>query len=195
MTRLQQQIRFILEADKLKQIVRRTLLTDASRNENAAEHSWQLALMAIVLMEHANSNAVDPLYVIKMLLVHDLVEIDAGDTLYFDHANRQKQKEREARAADRIFKLLPSDQAKELRILWDEFTARQTVEARFANALDRLQPILHGYITHGRMWQKHGVDGHHVREAIQEIKNAAPALHQFATSLIEDAVEKGFLST
>ena len=193
MKRLQQQIRFILEADKLKQIVRQTLLTDASRLENVAEHSWQLAVMALVLMEYAPNKDLDLLRIVKMLLIHDLVEIDTGDVHFCDTDQRRRQKEREIQAADRIFNLLPNEQARSFIQLWNEFETRKSPEARFAQVLDRLQPLLHGYITGGQTWKKHGITRHHLLSIIGPMKEAAPEIYDYAAMLISDAVDKGFL--
>ncbi|HEX5324571.1 MAG TPA: HD domain-containing protein, partial [Capsulimonadaceae bacterium] len=139
--RLSQQIAFIIETDKLKDILRRTYIMSGDRLENSAEHSWQLALMATLLAEHSNE-PIDVAHVVKMVLVHDLVEIDAGDTYCYDVVAEQDKVEREERAADRIFGLLPADQGKQIRLLWEEFEARETPEARFAAAIDRLMPML-----------------------------------------------------
>lgn len=192
--RLEQQIQFILEVDKLKTIERQTLLTDASRQENDAEHSWHLALMALVLGEYANTQDLDILRVIRMVLVHDLVEIDAGDTYCYDSAGYTDKAERETAAADRLFNLLPPDQAGAFRALWDEFEAGKTAEARFANALDRLQPLMHNAFTKGRMWKKHGIRKSQVVARNQKIDAGAPALWTFASDLIDKAVERGQLA-
>ena len=192
--RLEQQIRFILEVDKLKTIERQTLITDASRQENDAEHSWHLALMALVLGEYANAQDLDILRVIRMVLVHDLVEIDAGDTYCYDSAGYTDKAERETAAADRLFNLLPPDQAGEFRALWDEFEAGETAEARFANALDRLQPLMHNAFTEGRMWKKHGIRKSQVVARNQKIDAGAPELWTFASDLIEKAVDRGQLA-
>jgi len=138
--RLARQIEFIVEVDKLKEIFRQTVTTQSRRAENDAEHSWHLCLCVLVLAEHANSPRLDVLRVLKMLILHDLVEIDAGDTFAYDTARMAGQHEREAVAADRIFGLLPADQARDFRVLWDEFEEKQTPEARFASAIDRFQP-------------------------------------------------------
>jgi len=193
MTRLQQQIRFILEADKLKQVIRWTLLTDGSRRENAAEHSWQLAIMAMVLMEHHCPKQLNLLRVLQMLLIHDLVEIDAGDVHFCDTAQRRKQIDKETKAADRLFNLLPHDQARILLRLWHEFENKESEEAIFAHILDRLQPLLHGYVTEGRTWQENGVTGHHLLSIVESMKASAPKIHDYAAALIADAVAKGFL--
>jgi len=139
--RLAQQLRFVVEIDRLKTVLRQTLLTDASRQENSAEHSWHLALMAALLAEHAGAE-VDVTRTMKMVLVHDVVEIDAGDAFCYDAAANVGKEERERLAAERIFGLLPAEQAAELHALWVEFEAGETAEARFAVALDRLQPLL-----------------------------------------------------
>jgi len=193
MTRLQQQIRFILEADKLKQVARWTLLTDASRRENAAEHSWQVAIMAIVLAEHHCPRELNLPRVLQMLLIHDLVEIDAGDVHFCDTAQRRKQIDKEARAADRLFNLLPHDQAQILLHLWYEFEDQKSEEAIFAHILDRFQPILHGYVTEGRTWRENGITRQHLLSIIEPMKASAPEIHDHAAALIADAVAKGFL--
>jgi putative hydrolases of HD superfamily len=192
--RLAQQIRFVREVDKLKTIERQTLLTDASRQENDAEHSWHLALMALVLGEYAAGDQLDLLRVVRMVLVHDLVEIDAGDTFCYDAAGYADKLERETAAADRIFNLLPADQATDVRALWDEFEAAETPEARFANALDRLQPLMHNAFTEGRMWRHHGIKKSLVVDRNRKINDGAPALWAFARELIEAAVAHGHLA-
>src|SRR2546422_9454252 len=154
--RLDLQIRFILEIDKLKTILRRTYLLNEDRAENTAEHSWHLAIMALLLAEHANE-PVNVARVVKMVLVHDIVEIDAGDTYFYDTAAALDKSEREHAAADRLYGILPADQGKELRDLWEEFEAAKTADARFALALDRFMPQLHNYHTHGRAWAEHGI--------------------------------------
>lgn len=192
--RLNQQIAFIREVDKLKTIQRQTLLTDASRQENDAEHSWHLALMAMVLYEYAGNRTIDLLHVLRMVLIHDLVEIDAGDTYCYDEAGYKDKTQREATAAERIFNLLPPDQAVETRALWNEFEAAQSPEAKFANALDRLQPLMHNVFTHGQMWQKHGIVKSQVIGRNSKIADGAPDLWTFARDLIEKAVDKGHLA-
>lgn len=191
--RLARQIRFILEIDRLKQVLRQTVLTDRSRNENDAEHSWHLAVMAILLHEYA-AEAVDVLRVVKMVLVHDLVEIDAGDTFCYDAEGAKDKAQRETAAAERIFPLLPPDQAAEVRALWEEFEARRTPEARFAAALDRLQPLLHNYHTQGFAWRQHGVTVDRVLDRNRHMDEGAPALWAYAKAFIEDAVRRGYLA-
>ncbi len=192
--RLERQIAFVREADKLKTIDRQTLLVDASRQENDAEHSWHLALMALVLGEYAESKSIDLLHVVRMVLVHDLVEIDAGDTYCYDEAGHADKVQREIAAAQRIFNLLPSDQAAEMRALWDEFEASATPEAQFANALDRLQPLMHNVFTSGRMWKKHGIVKSQVISRNRKIADGAPDLWTFARGLIEKAMDDGHLA-
>ncbi len=192
--RLERQIAFVREVDKLKTIHRQTLLTDGSRLENDAEHSWHLALMALILGEYADGGGIDLLHVIRMVLVHDLVEIDAGDTYCYDEAAYMDKARRETVAAERIFNLLPADQAGEIRALWDEFEAAETPEARFANALDRLQPLMHNVFTNGRMWQKHNIVKSQVVDRNRKIDDGAPDLWRFARNLIDQAVADGHLA-
>lgn len=191
--RLAKQIEFVVEIDKLKGIVRQTLLTDGSRQEDSAEHSWHLAVMVMVLSEYAQEEGIDLLRVLKMVLVHDLVEIDAGDTYCYDEDGNEGKLEREKSAAERIFGLLPREQSTEFYALWDEFESRKTAEARFAAALDRLQPLLNNYRTRGRMWQKHGINSSQVVSRNQLIEDGAPDLWKYAANMIRDAVRKGWL--
>jgi putative hydrolase of HD superfamily len=192
-SRLAQQVEFIVEIDKLKQVYRRTWLTDKSRQENDAEHSWHLGMMAILLLEHAQQPQLDLLRVLKMVLIHDLVEIDAGDTFVYDDAGAMDKAERENAAADRVFGLLPADQAAELRAIWEEFEARQTMEAKYAAALDRFQPMLHNYRTQGKAWQEHGITADQVIARNQHIAEGSPALWDYAQEFVADAVAKGYL--
>ncbi|MGK9054850.1 HD domain-containing protein [Neorhizobium petrolearium] len=191
--RLMQQLAFILEVEKLKTVLRKTPLLDRSRVENDAEHTWQLALMAMVLSEHARQ-PVDLLRVIKMLLIHDIVEIDAGDTFAYDKVAQTSQAERELKAADRIFAILPEDQAKEFRALWDEFELKATAESRFANAMDRLQPTLHNFFTEGGTWSTTGVTSADVERRTAPIALASDSLGQVCDMLIAIAVEQGILA-
>jgi 5'-deoxynucleotidase YfbR-like HD superfamily hydrolase len=194
MDRFDRQIQFILEIDKLKSIVRRTYLLNNPRAENTAEHSWHLAIMAILLAEHANES-VDVARVVKMVLIHDIVEIDAGDTYFYDAAGALDKAEREEAAAERIFGILPPDQGRELKELWEEFEAAETADARFALALDRFIPQLHNYHTRGRSWSEHGITADRVLERNSEIAEGSERLWECARSLVEDAVAKGFLAT
>jgi putative hydrolase of HD superfamily len=193
MTRLAEQIRFIAEVDKLKGILRQTLVIADRRQENDAEHSWHLTLLAITLAEHANQPNLDLLRVLKMLIIHDLVEIDAGDTFAYDTARRVDQHEREARAADRIFGMLPPEQGAEYRAWWDEFEARETPESKFAAAVDRFQPMLLNCLTDGAAWQKYGVTKSMVIARNQHIREGCAPLWDYALTMINEAVAKGNL--
>ncbi len=192
--RLRQQIDFILEMDKLKRVLRRSMLLDQSRNENDAEHSWHLAILAMILSEYA-SPEVDINRVVRMLLIHDIVEIDAGDTFVYDEsAVADTKAERENAAANRIFSLLPEDLKEELISLWREFEARSTPDAKFAAGLDRLQPLLLNYFSDGGTWSKHHVPAGKVRAKQRVIAEASQPLWNFVESLISDAVERKILN-
>lgn len=182
--RLQKQLDFILELDQLKYITRQSYVADGSRHENDAEHSWHLALMAMLLSEYANE-PVDVLHVVKMVLIHDAVEIDAGDTYAYDDVGNATKREREESAADRIFNILPEDQAKEMRDIWEEFEANETPEARFANALDRIQPIMLNDITGGRAWREHKVASTQVIKRNQNTHLGSEQLWGYAKALVE----------
>ncbi len=190
--RLQAQLDFVREVDKLKSVLRRTYLMDASRLENSAEHSWHLALMAMVLAEHAREE-IDLLRVMKMLLIHDIVEIDAGDTFCYDRVGNEDKEEREMRAAERIFSLLPADFAREVRELWDEFERRESPEARFATSLDRLEPMLCNFENRGGSWSEHGINRTRVEERNHVIAHGAPLLWEYASALLDEAEAEGFL--
>ena len=192
--RLTRQIEFLLEIDRLKRVLRQTWHLDQSRRENDAEHSWHLAVMALLLAEYAAEPEIDLARVVKMVLVHDLVEIDAGDTFAYDDVGALDKAEREQAAADRIFALLPGDQAAEIRDLWEEFEARQTPEARYAAGLDRLQPLLHNYHTQGRTWREHNVTSDQVLARNRHMAEGAPELWRYAESRIHEAVAKGHLA-
>jgi putative hydrolases of HD superfamily len=193
-TRLEQQIRFLIEADKLKEIFRQTLCTQSHRPENDAEHSWHLCLLAIVLAEHANVPGLDLGRVLRMLILHDLVEIDAGDTYAYDVARMADQHAREAIAADRIFGLLPADQAAGFRAAWDEFEERQTPEAKFAAAVDRFQPMLLNCETGGVTWQQHGVTQDRVLARNAHIAEGCAPLWDYAVAMVQRAVDAGHLA-
>ena len=192
--RLQRQIGFLIEIDKLKSIIRRTPLINQSRFENSAEHSWHLALAALTLSEYAGGDDFDVQHAIKLLLVHDLIEIDAGDTYCYDDEGRKDQKQRETRAAERIFSLLPGDQKTEIRDCWEEFEKRQTPEARFAHAVDRLMPLLHNYITRGKSWREEGIRRAQVEDRMASIRPGSEYLHAVASSIIDASVKKGYLA-
>jgi putative hydrolase of HD superfamily len=190
--RLEKQIGFLIEVDKLKQVLRQSFLTDGQRRENDAEHSWHLALMVVLLSEYSKEQ-IDVLRVVKMVLIHDLVEIDAGDTFAYDVSGNETKEAREHQAADRIFNLLPEDWTGEVFDLWNEFEARNTPEARFAAALDRFQPILLNYHAGGKTWLNHGISKTQVMERNRHMAEGAPDLWTYAKDLIEKAVEKGYL--
>ncbi|MBI5422715.1 MAG: HD domain-containing protein [Opitutae bacterium] len=187
-------MQFIIEADKLKEVFRQTLCTQSRRAENSAEHSWHFALMVITLAEHSNHQPLDVLRVLKMTLIHDLVEIDAGDTYAYDTKNMADQHEREARAADRIFGLLPPDQAAEFRALWDEFEERATPEAKFAAACDRFHPMLLNCLTGGERWRHHGVTHDKVVARNQHTREGSTALWAYAQQMLDEAVANGSLA-
>jgi len=191
-TRLEQQLRFVAEIDRLKGVVRKTLLLDGSRCENAAEHSWQLALMVLTLGEYA-PDGTDLGHVVKLVIVHDLVEIDAGDAYLFDDEAQAEKAAREQEAAARLFSLLPPDQAAELRALWDEFEERATPSARFAAALDRLQPMLHNIWTKGQKWHEFGIKAEQVRKKAAQIQAGCPRLYEPLSALLDEAVASGVL--
>lgn len=192
--RLKKQIQFILEIDKIKNIFRMTKIHDGSRRENDAEHSWHLALMAFLLSEYSKEENIDILKVMKMCIVHDLVEIDAGDTFCYDAAGNLDKLEREQKAAERIFGLLPQDQEMELKTLWEEFDAMETPEAKYAAALDRLQPVMLNYLNNGGTWKEHHITKEQVVQRNGRIEEGAPELWEFASGLIDEAVSKGLLS-
>ncbi len=189
--RLNAQLRFILEVDKLKRVLRRNLLVDGSRRENSAEHSWHLTLCARTFAEYAPEGT-DIDRVIEMLSIHDIVEIDAGDTFVFQPGDVESQAERERAAADRIFPLLPEDQAASARELWEEFEARQTAEARFARAIDRLSPMLANWHNEGGTWVRFGITRSQVMANVKLIVEGSEALGSYATALIDDADRRGY---
>ncbi|NUW44769.1 HD domain-containing protein [Nonomuraea rhodomycinica] len=191
--RLTAQIAFAVEIDKLKRVIRRNLLMDGSRRENDAEHSWYVGMLALVFAEHAPPGT-DIQRVIAMLLVHDLVEIDAGDTFIYDPVAVAAQAEAERTAAERIFALLPADQAASMRALWEEFEARETPEARFAKALDRFAPILANHNTEGGTWPLFRVTASQVKEKVRLIEEGSPSLGAYAMELVELSVARGHLS-
>ncbi|MCS0324718.1 HD domain-containing protein [Vibrio diabolicus] len=195
MERLEKQLALVIELDKLKSILRRTRVKSAEgRLENSGEHSWHVALMAILMEEHANA-PVDICRVMKMLLIHDVVEIDAGDTFVYDTAASQEQAEKEIRAAERLFGMLPSDQEQELLALWHEFEAAQTGDAKYAKALDRLIPMLLNYHNNGQSWKEHGVSREQALTINKRIEFGSVTLWDKAKELIEEATEKGWLKS
>ena len=186
--RFRRQIEFILEIDRLKEVYRQSHILYADRHENSAEHSWHLAIAALLLSEYANQ-PVDTSRVIRMALVHDLVEIDAGDTFIYDTAGNLEKAAKEEKAAERIFGLLPSDQRDAWRGLWKELEQRETVEAKFANALDRLLPVLHNYFTNGRSWKEHGITQQQALEKNAVIAEGSETIWILVETLIRDALQ------
>lgn len=191
--RLKRQIDFIVEVDKLKQVYRQTLLMDGSREENDAEHSWHLALMAMVLYEYSPEADLDLTKVLKMLLIHDLVEIYAGDTFCYDEKGNLDKAKRELAAAEKIYSILPFDQSVEFRDLWDEFEERKTPEALFAASLDRLQPLICNYHTGGHTWVKYGIKSKKVLERNLPIKEGAPKLWELVEEIVENSIDRSIL--
>lgn len=190
--RLGNQMTFIREADRMKSIYRQTMVMDKSRQENDAEHSWHLALMALLLNEHSN-DCVDLLKVIKMVLIHDIVEIDAGDTFVYDEVASMDKAQREQKAALRLFGMLPEDQKNQMIDLWEEFEQRETPEARFAASLDRLQPMLNNFYTDGASWKKHNIKKEQVINKNGHIVEGSKGLWHFAQNLLEEAIDREYL--
>ena len=192
--RLARQIDFLMEIDKAKTILRRNrVVSDPQRRENDAEHMYHFAMMATILAEYANE-PVDLPRVLKMILVHDLVEIDAGDAFVYDAAAQVGKREREERAADRIFGLLPADQEAEVRALWEEFEAEETPEARFAASIDRLQPLLCNYHTQGGAWREYGITRDHVFTRNSKIARGSTELWTHISRVLEDAAARGYMA-
>ncbi|GLT16648.1 phosphohydrolase [Vibrio zhanjiangensis] len=193
MNRLEKQLSLVMELDKLKSILRRTRVKSAeNRLENSAEHSWHVALMAILVEEHANES-VDIARVVKMLLLHDIVEIDAGDTFVYDTQATQSQKENELLAAERLFTMLPEDQQEELFAIWREFEAAQSADAKFAKALDRLIPMLLNYHNGGKSWLENGVSSEQALTVNRKIEEGSQVLWEHAKKMIDDATQRGWL--
>ena len=184
---------FVMEMDRLKGVIRRSLTLGGQREENSAEHSWHLALMVVLLAEYADQ-PFDLARAVKMALVHDLVEIDAGDTFCYDEQACRDKDVREQRAADRLFAVLPPEQGAEFRALWEEFEAAVTPESRIANAMDRLQPLLLNYHSMGKAWREHGVTQDRVVERCRPIGEGSEKLWEYARKLIEKAVEDGYVT-
>lgn len=189
--RLEKQLAFCLEVDKEKKIERQTYISDASRQENDAEHAWHMALMTLILSEYANEE-IDVLKTISMILLHDVVEIDAGDTYAYDEEGKKTQKERELKAADRIFAILPKDQQKKFRALWDEFEAAETKEAKFARAMDNIQPMMLNNATDGMRWKDNGVRLSQVLKRNEKTPKGSKELWEYAyENILKPNVEKG----
>ena len=192
--RLQKQISFVLELDKMKALYRQTYVLNENRKENDAEHSWHLAVMAFLLAEYSNE-PVDVLKVMKMVLIHDVVEIDAGDTYCYDEEGNRSKAEREEKAAQRLFGLLPEDQKKESYDLWREFEENSTAESRFANLLDHIQPLLLNYTKNGISWKEHGIFSDQVRKRNLNSAQASDDIADLIEKIISDAENQGFLKT
>lgn len=189
---LLKQIDFIKEIDKIKYIQRKTKLIASNRNENDAEHSWHLAVMALVLSEYANEH-IDLLKVIKMVLIHDIVEIDAGDTFMYDVQKNHSNTDEERTAANRIFGLLPQNQAKEFIEIWEEFEAGESSEAKFAKTMDRLEPLLQNTSNNGGTWQEYNVSYDKVYEKKKIMQNGSKEIWHYAQHLLNESVLKGIL--
>ncbi|ELA7155755.1 HD domain-containing protein [Vibrio parahaemolyticus] len=195
MDRLEKQLALLIELDKLKSVLRRTWVKSAEgRLENSGEHSWHVALMAVLMEEHANA-PVDICRVMKMLLIHDVVEIDAGDTFVYDTAATKEQAEKEIKAAERLFGMLPTDQGQELLALWQEFEAAQSDDAKYAKALDRLIPMLLNYHNNGQSWKENSVTREQALTINKRIEFGSVTLWDKAKELIEEATEKGWLKS
>jgi putative hydrolases of HD superfamily len=191
--RLERQFRFLTEIDRLKRIERQNILTDSSRRENSAEHSWHLAMLALCLSEHATAPGIDRFKVVRLLLIHDIVEIDAGDAFLHEPAALAAQAAKEEAAAERIFGLLPDDQRDELIALWHEFESGVTEEAILARALDRVQPALLHQATGGVIWEKYGTTHDQIQEKMQVVRQASPTLWARVQTIIARARAAGKL--
>ena len=191
--RFSQQLAFIAEIDQLKQVLRQSWLVDASRQETDAEHSWHIAIIALLFKEYANTQTLDLFKVVQMLLIHDIVEIDAGDTFIYDTAQAENKGIREQEAAQRLFGLLPSDQQQEFQKLWEEFEAQASPEAKFARAIDSMQPLILAYLNGGCSWQNHGIHHSQVIASKQHMDTGSKSLWQKTQQLLQQAVEKGIL--
>ena len=191
-SRLQAQLNFMVEIDKLKNVQRRNMLMDGSRLEDTAEHSWHIAVMAGILQEYSHE-PVNMEHVLLMLLVHDIVEIDAGDTYAYDETGNMDKETREHAAADRLFGLLPQDQCRDYKALWLEFEAMQTAESRFANTIDRLLPVFHNYTSGGSVWITHQIKKSQVLKRIQPMQNGSETLWQATMQIVDQAIRDGYI--
>lgn len=190
--KLLNQLEFAVEIDKMKQIFRINLLADGSRRENDAEHSWHFAIMAMLLEEYS-AEKVDIGRVIKIALVHDLVEVYAGDTYAYDAKGNEDKEEREKKAAEKLFGMLEPAQAEFFRSLWDEFEEKSTPEAKYANAIDRIQPLMLNYLTDGKTWQQNQVHSGQILKRMDIIRTAAPELWPVVQGIVKNSIEKGIL--
>lgn len=193
--RLEKQLRFIIEADKLKTVLRRThLICDKEKFENDAEHSWHLTLEALLLFEYVvGKDKIDLFRVLKILIVHDLVEIGAGDTYCYDEIALRDKEQREKDAADSLYSLLPEDQKNEFLSLWEEYEEQQTQEAKYAAVIDRIQPLLQIYYTQGSTWLEHGINLKQELKRNEILRDIAPALWDYAKEIICESAKRGYL--
>lgn len=189
---LKKELEFIIELDKMKNVFRQTSLIDKSRRENDAEHSWHIAVMTMLLSKYADES-IDECRVIKMLLVHDLIEIYAGDTFCYDEIGNSNKKERERKAADKLFSMLPDKEGREIRKLWEEFEEMETEDALFAASMDRLQPMLQNYFSDGGTWKKFNISKEQVYERISPVKKSSKEIWRFVEYMLEDSFKKGFI--
>lgn len=192
--RLKKQIEFMIEIDKMKNLYRQTYVLGEDRKENDAEHSWHLGILAFLLAEYSNS-PVDILKTVKMVLIHDIVEIDAGDTYCYDSEGNRSKAEREEKAAKRIFGILPDNQCAEFYSLWREFEECETEEAKFASVLDRLQPLILNYSKDGISWKEHGIFKEQVAKRNEQCVHGSTQLAELITAIIDDATDKGYLKS
>lgn len=192
--RLEKQLKFLIEVDKMKTILRRTMLVDETRRENDAEHSWHFALMAMVLFEYAGEQ-VNQERVLKMALVHDLVEVYAGDTFAYDTKGYEDKDAREKASADKLFAILPTDQGTEIRGLWEEFDAMETPDAQYASAIDRLQPFINNIMTGGYTWKLNDVKSEQVYRRMDAVRIAMPEVWPAVDRMIQDSIRKGWLKS
>ncbi|MFC5528280.1 HD domain-containing protein [Cohnella yongneupensis] len=191
--RLSGQIAFLTEIDKLKNVLRKTFILDSSRLENTAEHSWHASVIAMLLIEHANEPGLDLNRIVRMLLLHDIVEIDAGDTFAYDTQGYEDKAEREQAAANRLFGMLPADQRDEWMVLWREFEDGETRESQYAAAIDRLHPVINNYYTGGYSWLKHGIVRSQVVKRLSIVSSVSDTLWQFTLEILQRAVDQGLL--
>ncbi len=190
--KIKKQIEFIITIDEMKNVLRRNLVVDGSRRENDAEHSWHLAVMAMILEEYS-ADKVDISKVLKIALVHDLVEVYAGDTFAYDVKGNEDKLDREIMAAEKLFGMLKDGQGDEIRTLWDEFEAKETAESKYANAIDRLQPLLLNYLTNGHTWKLGDVHAPQIYKRMDIIRTATPELWHIVEGIISTSIESGLL--
>lgn len=191
--RLNKQMDFLIEVDKLKTILRQSVIADKSKRENDAEHSWHFALISTILYEYCDTKKVNLTRVLKMALIHDLVEIYAGDTFAYDIEGYKDKEEREFKAATKIFGLLPDDQTEEYKNLWEEFERMETPDAIYASTIDRLQPFLLNHATDGHTWKQGEVKSNQVYNRIGVLKESMPSLWEYIDQIIKDSIKKGYI--